>query len=357
MSSNIEGSHLNSVLQSAFADRVDNGDPCKSYICHECNRTFKHPGNFKQHMASHNKPVVTHPSHMGQEMPLSLPPLSPEAGLKRQMPGLVKMTEAEERMNRRIWECPECEQKFAEGKELQTHMKSLHNIEMVLPPDNSEDSVEEERAVSPPTGDADEGLKALALAAGVDRLAMFHCEAPGCFQAFTTEGWLARHKARSHTDIPSQENAVQRVYSCSQCGKEFFKLSKLTQHLKTHSPEVHYKFPCDICGKKFTRPQHVTRHKLLHTGERPHTCPRDNCDKSFAREDKLKHHLLKGCPPELDQSMDSRDSADDASPEMGEGEIDDDEEGQDTDEDEEGGEEGEDKVDLAKSNMTVGVVG
>ena len=40
------------------ADRVDNGDPCKTYICHECNRTFKQPGNFKQHMASHNKQIV-----------------------------------------------------------------------------------------------------------------------------------------------------------------------------------------------------------------------------------------------------------------------------------------------------------
>ena len=82
----------------------------------------------------------------------------------------------------------------------------------------------------------------------------------------------------------------------------------LISHKKnlSFSPEVHYKYPCDICGKKFTRPQHVTRHKLLHTGERPHTCPRDNCDKSFAREDKLKYHLIKGCPPELDQSLDSR---------------------------------------------------
>jgi DNA-directed RNA polymerase subunit RPC12/RpoP len=286
------------VLQSAFADRVDNGDPCKSYICHDCNRTFKHPGNFKQHMASHNKPVVTHPPNMP---PL---PLSPGGGLKRPVPGLVKMDEPEERLAKRLWECPECEQKFAIGKELQTHMKSLHNIEMVLPPGASE--MEEERAVSPPIGDADEGMKALALAAGADRLSMFNCEAPGCFQSFTTEGWLARHRSRSHADLGSQANGSARVYSCNQCGKEFFKLSKLTQHVKTHSPEVHYKYPCDICGKKFTRPQHVTRHKLLHTGERPHTCPRDNCDKSFAREDKLKHHLIKGCLNELDQSIDSR---------------------------------------------------
>ena len=131
---------------------------------------------------------------------------------------------------------------------------------------------------------------------------------------------------------------------------------------------MHYKYPCDICGKKFTRPQHVTRHKLLHTGERPHTCPRDNCDKSFAREDKLKYHLIKGCPPELDQSLDSRsvevkmpsqnllssrDSGDEGSGggiDVGENEIDDDEEGQEEDEDE-------GKVSLPKSNMTVGVVG
>ena len=113
----------------------------------------------------------------------------------------------------------------------------------------------------------------------------------------------------------------------------------------------------------------MTRHKLLHTGERPHTCPRDNCDKSFSREDKLKYHLIKGCPPELDQSLDSRsvevkhlfskpctssrDSGDEGSPtgiEVGENEIDDDEEGQEEDEDE-------GKVSLPKSNMTVGVVG
>merc|ERR1712080_246947 len=208
--------------------------------------------------------------------------------------------------------------------------------------------------VSPPRGDQDAGLKALAAAAGADRMAMFHCDFPGCFQSFTTEGWLARHRSRQHADQIMEANGENiNIYSCKQCGKEFYKHSKLTQHMKTHSPEAHYKYPCDICGKKFTRPQHVTRHKLLHTGERPHTCPCDNCDKSFAREDKLKYHLIKGCPSELDQSLDSRDSGDEGSPrgiEVGENEIDDDEEGQEEDEDE-------GKVSLPKSNMTVGVVG
>jgi len=307
MVNNNESSHLNSVLQSAFADRVDNGDPCKSYICHECNRTFKHPGNFKQHMASHNKPLVVAPNQMN---------------LKRPMPGLMKMSP--QTPEQKDWECPECKEKFMKGIELQSHMKNLHDIEMVLPPDEALSDTQEsggapgkeERPVSPPLGDRDEALKALALAAGSDRAAMYHCDVPGCFQSFTTEGWLLRHRQKLHAELVGQDTTA-RVYSCNQCGKEFLKLSKLTQHIKTHSPEMHYKFPCDICGKKFTRPQHVTRHKLLHTGEKPHNCVR--CDKTFAREDKLKHHLLKGCSPS-DLRGDERKSLED--------EIDDDEEGE-----------------------------
>jgi len=354
-----DNNHLSNVLQSAFAERVDNGDPCKTYVCHECQRTFKHPGNFKQHMASHNKPLLTSPNNN-------------LANLKKPMPGLVKMIPKEEgasqlKTETAEWPCPECDEIFVHGITLQTHMKSVHEIEMVLPPEEvakptvgqtvgqmfgiwgcdmcsqkfkTEGWMQRHKqkihgvgmpenghsilghsimegmpgmtmgSVSPPRGDQDAGLKALAAAAGADRMAMFHCDFPGCFQSFTTEGWLARHRSRQHADQIMETNGENiNIYSCKQCGKEFYKHSKLTQHMKTHSPEAHYKYPCDICGKKFTRPQHVTRHKLLHTGERPHACP--TCDKSFAREDKLKIHLMKGCSgtnSELDQSLDSRDS-------------------------------------------------
>merc|ERR1712025_1351426 len=127
MVNNNESSHLNSVLQSAFADRVDNGDPCKSYICHECNRTFKHPGNFKQHMASHNNHIVSAPNFPMENM------------LRRPMPGLVKMVNGngvgENKPDDHDWDCPECSEKFSKGLELQTHMKMVHNIEMVLQPE------------------------------------------------------------------------------------------------------------------------------------------------------------------------------------------------------------------------------
>ena len=78
--------------------RVDNGDPCKTYICHEFQRTFKHPGNFKQHMASHNKTVLTAPTN--------------HLTMKKPMPGLVKMVNEESSKNHvnsetvSEWPCP-----------------------------------------------------------------------------------------------------------------------------------------------------------------------------------------------------------------------------------------------------------
>ena len=49
--------HLTNVLQSAMADRVDSGDKpavnLYQYQCEHCDRSFKHPGNYKQHLASH----------------------------------------------------------------------------------------------------------------------------------------------------------------------------------------------------------------------------------------------------------------------------------------------------------------
>jgi len=294
-----DANHLNAVLQSAFADRVDNGDPSKLYVCQECNRTFKHPGNYKQHMASHNRPVLT----MSPQMMAST--LNPIGGLKRPLPGLVKM--ANEPATKRpsidktgsgtpanAWQCPECKIKFDKDTELQQHMKNEHDIEMVIPPPlgvNLNNLKQENMDIKEDVDAGCEDGSVYDAVTGVTK-ALISCDVPGCYQSFTTTGWLARHKAKMHPNL--LEDLGPSIFSCTQCGKDFNKMSKLTQHVKTHSPESHYRYPCDICGKKFTRPQHVNRHKLLHTGERPYAC--QTCDKAFTREDKLKHHLRAGCP-------------------------------------------------------------
>ena len=220
-------------------------------------------------MASHNKQLVTAPNFPMDNM------------VRRPMPGLVKMVNGNSSNENviktepdRDWDCPECGDKFGKGKELQTHMKTVHNIEMVLQPEEAKaDVIRGDGAVSPPRLSSDDGLKALAMAAGAE----------GWLGGAAQNGGAKRQNGNGTPSPGLSEGGEVRCFPCGQCGKQFGKMSKLTQHMKTHSPEDHYKHPCDICGKKFTRPQHVIRHKLLHTGEKPHACPNAHCDKSFAR--------------------------------------------------------------------------
>ena len=62
---------------------------------------------------------------------------------------------------------------------------------------------------------------------------------------------LSMAQLAAERSMPSGANAFVKSYDCRFCGKQFSKMSKLTQHMKIHSnPEDHYKYPCDICGKK-----------------------------------------------------------------------------------------------------------
>jgi hypothetical protein len=141
------------ILLFVSADRVDNGDPSKIYICHECSRTFKHPGNFKQHLASHNRPPITCPPPYpdvadgdgGEPEPSNERPAS-----RRSCPGLLPLAVSS-------WDCPECSMSFVRDTALQAHMKAVHDIEMVLPPtearrlkvETREEEVEEEKEAKP----------------------------------------------------------------------------------------------------------------------------------------------------------------------------------------------------------------
>jgi len=100
------------------------------------------------------------------------------------MPGLVKMVNGETNGNgKEEWDCPECRERFDKDVDLQVHMKTEHDIEMVIPPGQikreeefkEEEEIEEKHNSS--FGD-EEAMKALAIAAGEARLANFHCDIP-----------------------------------------------------------------------------------------------------------------------------------------------------------------------------------
>lgn len=231
--------HLTNVLQSAMADRVDSGDKPQvnqyQYQCEHCERSFKHPGNYKQHLASHMR--NTKFESAGSSISNSLNKVNSMFGQLGQALPLPKGLES----NMQMVACPECHLEFPGIDLLQAHISVSHkHLDVKLPNTNDE----------------------------------------------ATNG-------SSDSNVPSWHAALQdsyEPYKCTVCNKGFQKMSKLTAHMKIHrAPEEHYNHPCDICGKKFTRPQHVARHKMLHTGERPFKCPK--CPRQFTREDKLRHHL------------------------------------------------------------------
>uniref|UniRef100_A0A4W4H5E2 C2H2-type domain-containing protein n=1 Tax=Electrophorus electricus TaxID=8005 RepID=A0A4W4H5E2_ELEEL len=81
-------------------------------------------------------------------------------------------------------------------------------------------------------------------------------------------------------------------YSCPSCQKRFknFKrISKYEQHVRTHTGEKPY--ICQECERSFAQASHLKSHMRIHTGEKPFMC--EQCGKCFNHNVSLKNHLLR----------------------------------------------------------------
>ena len=81
-------------------------------------------------------------------------------------------------------------------------------------------------------------------------------------------------------------NTGDKIFSCSECDKEFPKQGLLAKHMTLHTGEK--AFTCAICGDKFSQKVHLKRHLLVHS-EKEFKC--DECGKTFRLLQHLRRHI------------------------------------------------------------------
>ncbi|XP_040178186.1 gastrula zinc finger protein XlCGF57.1-like [Rana temporaria] len=93
-----------------------------------------------------------------------------------------------------------------------------------------------------------------------------------------------RQRLTEHQNAPG----VEKLLSCTVCGKHFRHRSALTRHLRVHTGEK--PFTCFECGKCFARKIGLAKHQRAHQGQKPFWC--GQCGKRFQNSAGLARHQM-----------------------------------------------------------------
>ncbi|XP_041664170.1 gastrula zinc finger protein XlCGF57.1-like [Cheilinus undulatus] len=89
--------------------------------------------------------------------------------------------------------------------------------------------------------------------------------------------------------VVKKTHAVEKRFSCSECGKKFVHKYELINHMRSHTKEK--PFSCSECDKRFSLKCTLTTHTTrIHAREKLLKCSK--CVKRFVRQDSLTKHML-----------------------------------------------------------------
>lgn len=99
-----------------------------------------------------------------------------------------------------------------------------------------------------------------------------------CGKSFVQSSGLKDHFVAVHSKV--------RAHVCSVCGQEFFRITLLNYHMRSHTGEKPY--CCSVCGKKFALSRQLRSHVVIHGDDCPFQC--EICSKKFKSKGGLNRH-------------------------------------------------------------------
>ncbi|XP_013788673.1 zinc finger protein 366-like [Limulus polyphemus] len=104
----------------------------------------------------------------------------------------------------------------------------------------------------------------------------FFC--PICGRSFSLKANMERHVLIHSAD---------KRFTCEVCGKKFTQAQTLRAHMVSHSEVKPYS--CSICGKGLSRAHNLRAHMAIHKNNKPHKC--SICASSFTLKGNLQRHM------------------------------------------------------------------
>ncbi|GAB0096616.1 zinc finger protein weckle [Sergentomyia squamirostris] len=166
--------------------------------------------------------------------------------------------------------CPYCGKKFAEMRQVQTHIRVVHQGDRPFICEQCGKSFATKRGLAEHRVTHSDEYP-------------FHC--PHCPKKFKSNPLLKRH-------VDTHNNTT---YTCPHCGISLNTQRTLKMHMLVHSDVKKYK--CQHCGNEYKRAKALKEHLILHSGLRPYSCP--FCDKTFTNGSNCRSHKKKAHPAEL----------------------------------------------------------